>query len=506
MAGLERFTVTFVIPPSKDFECSICLSVLREPYLTTCCGSHFCQLCVDKVKKKNNECPVCREKPVNAVIDKYFRRQLNQLQVYCPRRSVKGSRKGFQETGCDWVGELGSVEEHLSVDQLEGECQYVEVECRLCGQPNLRRMLSKHINNSCPNRSISCQYCGFQSTHENITKQHIYVCPNYPLICPNSCSSTKFKRHELPSHLSTCLEQEVACSFGEMGCKEKMQRKFLQQHLDSNVIQHQMLTCQAFHVQQQQLRETKQELSDTKQELSDMKSKAGQAEYWVNGFQMMAEEVKKNSWPLYLTVMNKLVTSMSQPVAPIIVSLPNILKNNARSSGHSMPFYTHPQGYKMCLSLQLPYQSGSFHSHGPSITVHFCIIKGEFDDSLEWPFETIVTVTLLNNHKDESHEERVYGFTANRYFDDQATASTSQCKSVEESLQSWYFGMQPHASSKKSGIKHVSSKRMIAHKQASIGHNQCNPVESTEFVTFCYNHQNRHFIQSETDFYFKVSF
>ena len=48
-----------------------------------------------------------------------------------------------------------------------------------------------------------------------------------------------------------------------------------------------------------------------------MKSKAGQAEYWVNGFQMMAEEVKKNSWPLYLTVMNKLVTSMSQPVAPI---------------------------------------------------------------------------------------------------------------------------------------------------------------------------------------------
>ncbi|XP_065901584.1 TNF receptor-associated factor 6-like [Dysidea avara] len=244
MAGLERFTVTFVIPPSKDFECSICLSVLREPYLTTCCGSHFCQLCVDNVKKKNNECPVCREKPVNAVIDKYFRRQLNQLQVYCPRRSVKG----FQGTGCDWVGELGSVEEHLAVDQLKGECQYVEVECRLCGQPNLRRMLSKHINKSCPNRSISCQYCGFQSTHENITKQHIDVCPNFPLVCTNFCSSTMLKGHELPSHLSTCLEQEVACSFGEMGCKEKMQRKFLQQHLESNVMQHQMLTCQAFHV------------------------------------------------------------------------------------------------------------------------------------------------------------------------------------------------------------------------------------------------------------------
>ena len=182
-----------------------------------------------------------------------------------------------------------------------------------------------------------------------------------------------------------------------------------------------------------------------------------------------------------------------------------------------MPFYTHPQGYKMCLSL---YQSGSFHSRSPSITVHVCIVEGEFDDSLDWPFETIVTVTLLNNHKDESHEERVYGFTANRYFHSQATASTGQCKPVAESLQRWWsnsigmqpqashniFGMQPHASFKKYGRKCAPSMHMIENKQASVGHNQCNPVESTGFMTFCYNHQDHHFIQSEADLYFKVSF
>jgi len=391
----KEFTVTFITPPSKDFECSNCLSVLREPYLTTCCGNHFCKVCVDKI---NNQCPVCREKPLNAVIDKYFRRQLNQLRVYCPRR------RGAHGTRCEWAGELGCLEEHLAVDQLRGECQYVEVKCQLCGQPSLR-MLSVHINDFCPNRSTSCQYCDFQSTHEDVTKRHIHVCPNYPLLCPNSCSSTVLKRHELPGHLTACLKQEVACSFGEMGCKEKMQRQFQQQHLESNVIQ--MLMCQAFHVQQQQLQETRQELSE-------MKSKANQAEYWVSGFQMMADEVKKNNWPLYLTVMSKLVTSMSQPVAPIIICLPNILKNRAQFSGHSMPFYTHPQGYKMCLSLHMPYQGGQ-----RSITVQFCIIKGEFDDRLVWPYESAVTITLLNNHKDDSHEEKAYGFTANRYFPDQ---------------------------------------------------------------------------------------
>jgi len=242
----KEFTITFVSSPSKDFECSVCLSVLSEPYLTTCCGSHFCKVCVEKVKRNNNECPACREKPVNAVIDKYFSRQLYQLQVYCPRRNVKVARAWG--TGCEWVGELGSVEKHLAVDQLRGECQCVEVKCQLCGKPILRRMLSKHINNLCPNRITSCQYCDFQSTHEDVTKRHIEACPNYPLVCPNSCSLTVFKRHELSSHLSSCLKQEVTCTFDEMGCKEKMQRQFLHQHIESNFMQHQILMCQAFNV------------------------------------------------------------------------------------------------------------------------------------------------------------------------------------------------------------------------------------------------------------------
>jgi len=482
----EEATIAFVTPPSKDFECTICLSVVREPFLTTCCGSHFCKGCVGKVKKSSNQFPACREKPINAVIDKYFQRQLNQLQVYCPRRSVQDSR--FR---CEWVGELGSVEEHLAIDQLEGECQYVEVKCHLCGQPYLRKLLNKHIKNSCPNRSTSCQYCDFQSTYEDVTKRHMQICPNYPVVCPNSCSSTVFKRYELQDHLASCLEQDITCTFSEMGCKEKMQRKFLQHHLESNIVQHQMLTCQAFYVQQQQLRETKQELLE-------IKSRAGQTEYWIDGFQMMAEEVKKNNWPLYLTVMNRLVTSMSQPVAPIIVSLPNILVSRAHYSEHSLPFYTHPRGYKMCLSLHMPSCHHAYNGSRRSITVHFCIVEGEFDDSVVWPFESIVTVTLLNNHKDESHEERVYGFTANRYSHDQAIKITNHG--------------QTGAYWKKRG-KMMFDKRLcldynqqvMANQQASVGHDNCSPVESTEYVTFNYNSHNQYLIK-ETFLYFKVSF
>lgn len=152
--------------------------------------------------------------------------------------------------------------------------------------------------------------------------------------------------------------------------------------------------------------------------------------------------------------MSKLVTSMSQPVAPIIV------------------FYTHPQGYKMCLSLHKPYQGGcKAYNGGRSITVHFCIIKGEFDDSLVWPFETVVTITLLNNHKDDSHDERAYSFTANRYFHDQTS---------DRHFSSWCQGVQPayQFKCKDDFAKKANCKQKIPYTQ---GHNQCNPVESTDF-------------------------
>ena len=49
----------------------------------------------------------------------------------------------------------------------------------------------------------------------------------------------------------------------------------------------------------------------------------------------------------------------------------------------SQLFYTHSQGYKMCLRVTA---NGQSSGRGTHITVAVYLMKGEFDDQLEWPF------------------------------------------------------------------------------------------------------------------------
>ena len=73
---------------------------------------------------------------------------------------------------------------------------------------------------------------------------------------------------------------------------------------------------------------------------------------------MMAEEVKKNNWAIYLSRMSELVSSMSPAIAPVIIKLPNVAKScnelskanyNHSKPSYSTPFYTHTQGCEMLL-------------------------------------------------------------------------------------------------------------------------------------------------------------
>jgi len=51
---------------------------------------------------------------------------------------------------------------------------------------------------------------------------------------------------------------------------------------------------------------------------------------------------------------------------------------------YSPPFYTHPQGYKMCLSVVA---NGSGDGKGTHVSVFAYLMRGDFDDHLKWPFQ-----------------------------------------------------------------------------------------------------------------------
>ena len=84
------------IPPTLDIECPVCFGILFEPYLSDCCGHHFCGTCIPKLKYK--PCPLCK-KSFSTMLNLSLQRLVKSVKIYCPNNIV----------GCEWKGELSFI-------------------------------------------------------------------------------------------------------------------------------------------------------------------------------------------------------------------------------------------------------------------------------------------------------------------------------------------------------------------------------------------------------------
>ena len=128
----------FVGQYPNSFKCPICLLVMREPHIVSCCGKKFCKACKDKIPEK--KCPICTQ-PFTSMREKELESQILDLKVKCNTED------------CDWVGELRDISSHL-----EDQCQHFLVECSLgCGLKMKRGDLSDHCQHHCTKRSVEAQ-------------------------------------------------------------------------------------------------------------------------------------------------------------------------------------------------------------------------------------------------------------------------------------------------------------------------------------------------------------
>ena len=67
---------------------------------------------------------------------------------------------------------------------------------------------------------------------------------------------------------------------------------------------------------------------------------------------------------------------------------------------YSPDFYTHHNGYNMCLQV---HANGSASGRGTHLSVFVCLMQGKFDDQLKWPFQGNVTIELVNQEEDRDH-------------------------------------------------------------------------------------------------------
>lgn len=218
---------------ADDCQCPICLQLLKDPYLTSCCGYHFCQTCIKEVKRHNQACPRCKKQNFRCLLDRQLRSKINELKVYCYLRDY----------GCSWTGSLEQLECHLNLNKPEGECPYVPVQCPHC-QTYVQRhqFLTEHFS-ICPQRPFTCEHCGFLGTHHDVTMVHWLTCLDEVAECPNHCG-TSMKRRNIQNHLSMCPLQVVECEYVYAGCTGKTRRQEMPTHMQDNIQSHLDLVTQ----------------------------------------------------------------------------------------------------------------------------------------------------------------------------------------------------------------------------------------------------------------------
>ena len=362
--------VMFIEKPPEHLpvECSICLCVLHEPRLIDCtCGASFCQQCIEPTLKEGKPCPLCISSFTTSFSDRRLQRTLNCLQVYC----------SFKEVGCEWVGELGGLCEHLNVSPSDGYkdsgCPFVQLECCYCKEKFQRQFLLDHEKNTCSRRPFTCACCKeYTSTFDNVTF-HIPICPSGVLPCPNNCGES-LQRKNVDNHLnSTCPLEVVNCSFSYAGCEERLPRKDMPAHINESLVVHMSLQAVS-HQRQLEKLETQNKNLETQ-------------------IQRLEGEV--------LSVDSGSFICAHLRILPIAIIMNGFtMRKESKREWKCPPFYTHPRGYKMSLGITANGRLGGENTH---VSIFVYLRCGDFDNELEWPFRGSIIIRLFDQEAEGSN-------------------------------------------------------------------------------------------------------
>ena len=345
----------------EDYECPLCLHVTREPFLTSCCGQHFCQVCITKILTDNKPCPFCKNTSFSTFLDKKQKRRVLDLKVYCDKKTE----------GCQWVSGLGELEEHL----VE-KCQFVEVNCsNNCGLVMQRQLLEAHRLRFCLNRPHDCEHCNLRGTYQEI-EDHYRMCPKYPVSCLNECGVSPLERDQLEDHLRECPLQLVECELREMGCEEMVKRKDLVKHMEEGTQKHLTLIASKYLKSQADVHERFNKLEEENEGLrKEVCSLKGQLEQYRKYHSSNLQKIHVN------------LTTLRKQSPTLTVLLYKRWENDTT-------FHTFPSNCKMKINL---------YPLKKKLDIELTHVPSEVDDTLQWPKWFTMTVKLVNQAGDYDH-------------------------------------------------------------------------------------------------------
>ena len=181
----------------------------------------------------------------------------------------------------------------------------------------------------------------------------------YPVTCPNKCRHDPFERQEIEDHLEDdCPLTKVSCY---AGCEVELPHKDMPEHMKDTVTHLTLLANVTLSLMKEN-QEKQKEVSVLKEEIQKLRLTVGE--------------------------------------------LPIDFKVNYASEEevvYSPSFYTHPDGYRMCIRVN---PNGDGDGKGTHVSVFTYLMKGQFDDHLKWPFRGDITIQIVNQDGDHDHVEK----------------------------------------------------------------------------------------------------
>ena len=355
-----------------------------------CCqGQTICKSCLNQRqhRRRATRCPVCNKEGNRNLHPNYpIEREINSLKVYCTNK----------EKGCEWQGELNDINNHLG--NSDG-CWFEKVKCsNECGKMIERQILNKiHVETECPRRKVNCQYCHVSGEHQFIEGQHKEKCDRLSLPCPNSCEVRSILHKDMEAHRKECPLEMVQCEYHNVGCKQRLPRKDLEEHKKQKMEEHLMMTKNV-------LAETNAQLSIA---LSSLMA--------LMNVQLSKSSTTTNVWLACLDATAatvKLAIATGNQMCPVTVKMDEYFdkKVNKKMPWYSESFYSNINGYNMCLCIDA---AGVLDGEATHLSVFLYLMKGSHDDELTWPLRGKFEIKLFNQISDSEHHSEIITFGDN---------------------------------------------------------------------------------------------
>ena len=165
----------------------------------------------------------------------------------------------------------------------------------------------------------------------------------------------------------------------------------------------------------------KNQLAQMKRQIEEMMTQLSSLTHIYKLAQSQTEEQQVNTIKTLSCEVSKLTSDFSEfkmsqsqqvysvqasvGVFPLDIVMPNVSHHlETRTEWQSRPFYSHLQGYRLCLVVY-PGQTEDAH-----LAVHACLMRGKYDDQLKWPFYAEILLQLRNVLTDRSHATSIIRF------------------------------------------------------------------------------------------------